>query len=101
MSVVVTAKLSADVGVVRKSSDERAEECQTIAGRARENGAVSHRFAVGDGFVLVNDERESVAAFENFFGDPEAMAFIGSVGADLNVVPETTVGESIDSPDTF
>lgn len=72
-----------------------------IAGRARENGALSHHFAVGHGFILVNDEWESADAFQRFFGDSPMREFIGSAGADLSRAPEITVGDSIDSPDRF
>jgi quinol monooxygenase YgiN len=51
--------------------------------------------------VLVIDEWESAGAFEKFFGDPQLMEFIGSVGGDSSVAPEITVGESVDSPDKF
>lgn len=101
MSVIVAVKLSGDVSAFRKSLEERADEYRKIAARGREQGAVHHQFAVGDGFVLIVDEWESAASFEKFFSDPELMAFIGSVGADPNVPPEITVAESVDSPDKF
>lgn len=101
MSVVITVKISCDTGVFRKSLDERADEYRRIAERGREKGALHHRFAVGDGFVLINDEWESAEAFQKFFADPELQAFVGSVGGDTKVAPEMVIGESVDSPDKF
>jgi len=50
--------------------------------------------------VVLIDEWESVADFEQFFGQPDLQAFIGSVGA-TPVPPEITVGEAIASPDQY
>jgi quinol monooxygenase YgiN len=101
MSVIVTVKIPGDTNVFTESLKERADEFREIAGRAREAGALHHQFAAGDGIVLVIDEWESAGAFEKFFGDPQLMEFIGSVGGDSSVAPEITVGESVDSPDKF
>jgi len=101
MSVIITAKLSGDTNVFTKSLKERADEFREFAGRGREAGALHHQFAVGNGFVLVNDEWTSAEAFNKFFSDPQLMKFIGSVGADPNAAPEITIGESVDSPDKF
>lgn len=72
-----------------------------IAERGREQGALHHRFAVGDGFVLVIDEWESAAAFQKFFGDPGLASFMGSVGAAPGVAPEIIIAEPVESPDKF
>jgi quinol monooxygenase YgiN len=101
MSVIVAVKIPGDTNVFTESLKERADEFREIAGRAREAGALHHQFAAGDGIVLVIDEWESAGAFEKFFGDPQLMEFIGSVGGDSSVAPEITVGESVDSPDKF
>ncbi len=34
-------------------------------------GAIHHRFGVGDGFVLVVDEWETIEQFQQFFSNPE------------------------------
>ena len=101
MSAIVTVKLSGDTNVFTNALKERADEFREIGGRARDAGALHHQFGVGDGYVLVVDEWESAEAFEKFFGDPELMQFIGSVGADSSAAPQITVGESVDSSDKF
>lgn len=99
MSVIITTKVSGDTSVFTKSLEERADEYRNWGERGQAAGAIHHQFAIGQGFVLVIDEWESLEAFQKFFGDPEIQAFIGSVGGDPNVAPEITVGESVDSPD--
>lgn len=101
MSVIVTVKVPGDTGTFRKSLEEHADEYRKIADRAKQHGALHHRFGVGDGFVLIDDEWESADEFRSFFSDPELVTFMGTVGAQPNVAPEVTVGESIDSPDRF
>ena len=101
MSVIITTKVSGDTNAFTKALEERADEFRAWGERGKAAGALHHQFAIGDGFVLVVDEWESVDAFQNFFGDSEIQAFIGSVGGDPNVAPVTTVGESVDSSDKF
>jgi hypothetical protein len=98
---MVTIRIAGDTALFRRSLTERKDEFAAIAQRARGKGGLHHRFGVGDGFVLVVDEWESVDAFEAFFGDPELQTFIGSVGANTPVQPEITVAEAIDSPDAY
>ena len=63
-------------------------------------GELHHRFGIGDGFVLVVDEWESVEQFQAFMANPDLQAFIGSVGG-APVPPEVIVAEAITSPDEF
>ncbi|HEY8699879.1 MAG TPA: hypothetical protein VIM08_02780 [Arthrobacter sp.] len=101
MSIIVAVKVYGDTAAFTKSLDEQADDFRAIKERAQVAGALHHQLAIGDGFVLVNDEWESAAAFEKFFSDPELQAFIGSVGGDPSKAPEITIAESVDSPDKF
>lgn len=100
MSVLVIAKFQGDTAKFRASLTERADEFARISDQARAAGGVHHRFGVGDGFVVVNDEWESVEHFQQFFGNPELQAFIGSIGA-APAPPEITVAEAVASPDQY
>jgi hypothetical protein len=100
MSVLVIGKFQGDTAKFRQSLTDRADEYAKIGQADEAAGAIHHRFAIGDGFVLVVDEWESVEHFQQFFGDPELQAFIGTVGA-APVPPEITVGEAVASPDEF
>lgn len=101
MSVLITLKIKGDVDVFTAAMADRGAEFEKVAARGRDAGALHHRFGLGDGYVLVIDEWESLEQFERFFGDPEMQAFVGSVGADPSTPPEMTVAEAIESPDSF
>ena len=72
-----------------------------MAAEARgSGGGIHHRFAIGDGFVLVVDEWETVEHFQNFFANPDLQALIAQAGA-APEPPEITVAEAISSPDEY
>lgn len=101
MSVLVIVKFQGDTAKFRQALTDRAGEFAKIADRARtEAGGIHHRFGVGDGFVMVVDEWESVEHFQKFFADPGLQEFIGSAGA-APAPPEITVAEAVDSPDQY
>lgn len=100
MSVLVIAKFQGDTAKFRQSLEDRADEFAKIAEGSKSAGGLHHRFGVGDGFVMVVDEWESVEHFQKFFADPDLQAFIGSAGA-APAPPEILVAEAITSPDQF
>ena len=100
MSVLIIAKFQGDTDAFRKALTERAGEFEKIAAGTRSQGAIHHRFGVGDGFILVVDEWESAEQFQRFFANPELQAFIGTVGA-APTPPEIIVCEAVASADQF
>ena len=100
MSVLVIGKFQGDTGQFRQALTDRADEFGKIAEESRSAGAIHHRFGLGDGFVVLVDEWESVEQFQQFFSNPELQAFIGSVGA-APAPPEITVTEAVTSADQF
>jgi hypothetical protein len=100
MSVLIIGKFQGDTGKFRQALTDRPDEFAKIADGARSAGALHHRFGVGDGFVVLVDEWESVEQFQQFFSNPDLQAFIGSAGA-APVPPELTITEAITSPDQF
>ncbi len=100
MSVLVLGKFRGDTSRFRQALVDRASEFAAIGERAKAAGGIHHRFGVGDGFVVIVDEWESVDHFQQFFSDPDLQAFIGSVGAEPGP-PELTITESIASADQF
>ncbi len=100
MSVLIIGKFQGDTGKFRQALADRADEFAKVADGARSVGAIHHRFGIGDGFVVMVDEWESVEQFQQFFSDPDLQAFIGSVGA-APVPPELTITEAVTSPDQF
>jgi hypothetical protein len=79
---------------------DRAGEFAKIAEQAQAAGGIHHRFGIGDGFVVIVDEWESVDHFMQFFGNPELQAFIGSVGAEAGP-PDLTFAEAVSTPDQY
>jgi hypothetical protein len=100
MSVLIIAKFQGDTAAFRQALTDRAGEFEKIGDTARAAGGIHHRFGVGDGFVVVVDEWESVEHFQQFFGNPELQAFIGSAGA-APAPPEITIAEAVASPDAY
>ena len=100
MSVLIIAKFTGDTAKFRQALTDRAGEFAKIGESARTVGAIHHRFAIGDGCVLVIDEWESVEHFEKFFANPDLQAFIGSAGADP-APPQITIAEATGSPDQY
>jgi hypothetical protein len=100
MSVLVIGKFQGDTAKFGQALTGRAGEFAKIADMAKAAGGVHHRFGIGDGFVVIVDEWESVEHFQQFFSNPDLQAFIGSVGA-APAPPEITVAEAVSSPDQY
>jgi hypothetical protein len=100
MSVLITSRFQGDTAVFRQALVDHAGDLAKFSEISRSAGAIHHRFGVGDGFVLVVDEWESVEQFQQFFANPDLQALIGQMGA-ADVPPEITVTEAINSADMF
>jgi len=99
MSVLVIGKFPGDTAKFRASLTDRAGEYEKISQEARAAGALHHRFGVGEDYVVIIDEWETLEQFHQFFGNPELQAFIGSVGG--QGAPEMIVSEAVASADQF
>ncbi len=100
MSVLIIAKFQGDTAKFRQSLADRADEYAKIAEESKAVGGLHHRFGIGDGYVLVVDEWESVEQFEKFMANPDLQAFIGSVGA-APEPPQVIIAEAVTSADQF
>lgn len=100
MSVLVIAKLQGDTVKFRQALADRGDEFAKVVDSARAAGAIHHRFGIGDGFVMVEDEWDSAEHFQQFFADPSLQAFIASVGA-APAPPEVIVADAVNSADQF
>ena len=100
MSVLVIGKFQGDTVKFRQSLTDRADEFAKISEAAQEQGGIHHRFGIGDGFVLIVDEWESVEQFQQFFSNPDLQTFIGEIGANPGP-PELTICEGVASPDQY
>jgi hypothetical protein len=100
VSVLIVAKFQGDTAKFRQALAGRGDEFAKIGESARLEGAIHHRFGIGDGFVVVVDEWESAEHFQKFFANPDLQAFIGSVGA-APEPPELIIAEAVGSPDQY
>jgi quinol monooxygenase YgiN len=100
MSVLIIGKFKGDTAKFQQALVDRADEFAKIAEGSKTVGGLHHRFGVGDGYVVIVDEWESVEQFQTFMADPDLQAFIGSVGG-APEPPEVIVAEAITSPDQF
>ncbi len=100
MSVLVIAKFQGDTAKFRQALADRGDEFAKIVDTAKAAGAIHHRFGIGDGFVVVQDEWESAEQFQRFFADPSLQEFIASTGA-APEPPEVIVAEAVSSADQF
>ena len=101
MSVLVIAKFQGDVAKFQQALADHGQEFAKFADEARTSGGgIHHRFGVGDGYVVVIDEWESVDHFQAFFANPDLQALIGQSGA-AAAPPEITVAQAISSPDEY
>lgn len=100
MSVLVIGKFQGDTAKFRQSLTDRAGEFAKIGETAQAAGGIHHRFGIGDGFVVIVDEWESLDHFQRFFANPDLQEFIGSVGA-APAPPEIIVCEAVASPDQY
>jgi quinol monooxygenase YgiN len=100
MSVLVIGKFKGDTAKFQQALADRADEFAKISDASKTVGGLHHRFGIGDGYVLIVDEWESVEQFQKFMSDPDLQAFIGSVGG-APEPPEVIVAQAISSPDEF
>ena len=102
MSVLVIMKFQGDVAKFHQAMSEHSDQFAKMAETARASGGggIHHRFGVGDGYVLVVDEWESVEHFERFSQNPDLQALIAASGADA-APPEVIIGQAISSPDQY
>ena len=101
MSVVITLKFHGDVAKFRQALADHGPVFAKMAEEARSSGGgIHHRFAVGDGFVLVVDEWETAGHFQKFFANPDLQALVATAGAGPEP-PEITIAEAVSSPDEY
>jgi quinol monooxygenase YgiN len=100
MSVLIIGKFQGDTAKFRQALADRAGEFTKISDMSRSEGAVHHRFGIGDGFVTLVDEWETAEQFQQFFANPDLQDFIASVGA-APAPPEITITEAVASADQF
>jgi len=70
-----------------------------ISESAKTAGCTSHRFAIGDGQIVVVDHWDSADHFQTFFSDPALQALMGEMGAQGE--PAVTIANAKGFPGEF
>jgi quinol monooxygenase YgiN len=100
VSVIVTVRFSGDPARAKQVADADPERIRSIAETGRARGALHHRFAAGEGEILVIDEWESAEAFQSFFEEnaeiPGLLEEIGVTGE-----PRVEVWQPLEMHDEF
>ena len=74
-------------------------QVEELTEKAKAAGCTAHKFAVGDGQVIVVDEWGSAEQFRAFIGSPEIQQVMGQMGATGE--PVITFGEAKGFPGEF
>ncbi len=97
MSVLISAKFSCDVARFQNALASHKEYFLRFGEVGRSMGRMHHRVGVGDGFVLVLDEWDTVSHFHSFYAAPELKDYIREIGT--STIPSAvTIAEAIASP---
>jgi heme-degrading monooxygenase HmoA len=102
MSVIVMLRAKADPERLREVINSDRSRAEAIDARAKEHGAIHHRFigSVEGGEVIVLDEWESPEAFQRFFeASPDIAQMMQEIG--VTSEPEITFWNELDTIDTF
>ena len=81
MSVIVIIKVPGDVAKARATFEAQSDFLNRTSQRGQAAGALHHKFAAGEGEIVVVDEWSSREAFEQFFADPSIAEFMADAGA--------------------
>jgi heme-degrading monooxygenase HmoA len=81
MEVMVVMTVPADTAKFEAFMAANGERLNEISASARAAGSTGHRFAVGDGEIVVVDFWDSAEHFQSFISDPMVQATMGEMGA--------------------
>jgi hypothetical protein len=100
MSVIVIGRMTVDPANVEKLWSDRQADFEGIAVAAKDAGAIHHRWAFGDGEVMIIDEWPDATSFQAFF---ESQALIADLmqAAGVQGPPQFDIYESKEGPDQF
>ncbi len=99
MSVLVLQRVPGDTAQFESFMASNAELVERLSERAKAEGCIAHRFAVGEGEIVIADVWESAEAFQGFITSPELQQVIGEMGA--RGEPEITIAAAKGFPGEF
>jgi quinol monooxygenase YgiN len=99
MSVLVVMTVAGDTAQFESFVGANKELVEQLTDKAKAAGCTAHKFAVGDGQVIVVDEWGSAEQFQAFIGSPDIQEVMGQMGA--SGPPEITIGAAKGFPGEF
>jgi heme-degrading monooxygenase HmoA len=101
MSVLITLRANGDPAELERRAGANPDEMRAIADKAKAHGCRSHHFyGTDDGTMMVVDEWESEAGFNDFFeASPEIQVMMREVG--VTEQPEISFWRELDTHDAF
>jgi len=99
VSVIVIIKVPGDVAKARATFEAQSDFLNQTGQRGQAAGALHHKFAAGEGEIVVIDEWRSREEFEQFFADPSIAQFMADAGA--SGPPVVEFYEAIESAGVF
>ena len=99
MGVLVVMTVPGDTAQFESFAAANKELIEELAEKAKTAGCTSHKFAVGEGQMIVADQWESAEQFQAFIGSPEIQQVMGQMGA--TGAPQITVGDAKGFPGEF
>ena len=81
MSVLVVMIVPGDTATFESYMAANEDRVLELTRRAKDAGCRGHRFAVGDGQVVVVDEWDTAEQFQAFISSPDIQAAMGEMGA--------------------
>ena len=81
MSVLVVMKVPGDTKMFESFMADNKDLVLELTQRSKDQGCLAHRFAVGDGHIVVVDEWDSAEHFQSFISAPDLQEAMGRMGA--------------------
>jgi hypothetical protein len=99
MSVLVVMTVPGDTATFESFCAANADRVIELTEKAKAAGCTMHRFAVGDGEVVVVDEWDAAEQFQAFISSPEIQSVMGEMGAQGE--PRITIANAKGFPGEF
>lgn len=100
MSVLVIGHMTVDPADVETLWRERGADFEAVSAAAKQAGAVHHRWAFGDGQVVIIDEWPDAESFQKFFESETKIAELMQAGG-VQGPPSFEILEAKTGPDEF
>jgi hypothetical protein len=100
MSVIVIGHMTVDPANLEQLWRDRSADFEAVAEAARTAGAVHHRWAFGDGEVVIVDEWPDAGSFQQFFESQPKIAELMQAGG-VQGPPRFEIFDAKVGPDEF